>query len=171
MAFYGWPIAQCQSPSTSLDRQLQAGIRVLDIRLSIVDSQLISYHGIYPERTLFAEILSTVHTFLTTPSTSRETVVMSIKQEDSDARLFSKLVHQEIVTSPGGLAMWYLENRIPTLGEVRGKIVMFSRFSVNGYGWDNAGIGIHPPIWPDNDRQGFTWNCRETLVRTHDWYV
>jgi 1-phosphatidylinositol phosphodiesterase len=171
MAFYGWPIAQCQSPSTPLERQLHSGIRVLDIRLAIVDSHLISYHGVYPERTLFSEILSTVHTFLTTPSTSRETIVMSIKQEDSDPQRFSKLVRQEIVASPGGLDMWYLENRIPTLGEVRGKVVMFSRFGGNGYGWDNAAIGIHPPIWPDNDKLGFTWNCQDTLVQTHDWYV
>jgi 1-phosphatidylinositol phosphodiesterase len=96
---------------------------------------------------------------------------MSIKQEDSDPQRFSKLVRQEIVASPGGLDMWYLENRIPTLGEVRGKVVMFSRFGGNGYGWDNAAIGIHPPIWPDNDKLGFTWNCQDTLVQTHDWYA
>ncbi|KAG2075909.1 PLC-like phosphodiesterase [Suillus decipiens] len=171
MAFYGWPIAQCQSPSTPLERQLHSGIRVLDIRLAIVDSRLVSYHGVYPERTLFAEILSTVYTYLTTTSTSRETVVMSIKQEDSDTQRFSELVRQEIVASPGGLGMWYLENRIPTLGEVRGKVVMFRRFGGNDYGWDNAAIGIHPPIWPDNDRLGFTWNCQDTLVQTHDWYA
>lgn len=171
MAFYGWPIAQCQSPSTSLERQLHSGIRVLDIRLAIVDSHLISYHGIYPERALFAEILSTVHTFLTAPSTSGETIVMSIKQEDSDTHRFSNLVRQEIVASSGGLGMWYLEHRLPTLGEVRGKVVMFSRFGGNGDGWDNAAIGIHPPIWPDNDRNGFIWNCQDALVQTHDWYA
>ncbi|OJA07601.1 hypothetical protein AZE42_06270 [Rhizopogon vesiculosus] len=171
MAFYGWPISQCQSQSTPLERQLHAGIRVLDIRLAIVDSRLISYHGIYPERAPFAEILSTVHTFLTTPSTSRETIVMSIKQEDSDTRRFSKLVREEIITSPGGLGMWYLENRIPTLGEVRGKVVMFSRFGDNGYDWDNGAIGIHPPIWPDSDKLGFTWNCQNTMVQTQDWYA
>ncbi|KAJ8584469.1 PLC-like phosphodiesterase [Rhizopogon salebrosus TDB-379] len=171
MAFYGWPISQCQSPSTPLERQLHSGIRVLDIRLAIVDSRLISYHGVYPERAPFAEILSTVHAFLTTPSTSRETIVMSIKQEDSDTRRFSNLVREEIIASPGGLGMWYLQNRIPTLGEVRGKVVMFSRFGGNGHGWDNAAIGIHPPIWPDSDKLGFTWNCHNTMVQTQDCYA
>ncbi|KAG1736766.1 PLC-like phosphodiesterase [Suillus lakei] len=171
MAFYGWPISQCQSLSTSLERQLHSGIRVLDIRLAIVDSHLISYHGVYPERAPFAEILSTVHTFLTTPLTSRETIVVSIKQEDSDPQRFTELVRQEIVASPGGLGMWYLENRLPTLGEVRGKVVMFSRFGGNGYGWDNAAIGIHPPLWPDSDKLGFTWNCQDALVQIHDWYA
>ncbi|KAG1748954.1 PLC-like phosphodiesterase [Suillus paluster] len=171
MAFYGWPISQCQSLSTPLERQLHSGIRVLDIRLAIVDSRLISYHGIYPERTPFAEILSTVHMFLIAPSTSRETIVMSIKQEDSDPQRFTSLVRAEILASPGGLGMWYLENRIPTLGEVRGKVVMFSRFGGNGDGWDNAAIGIHPPIWPDSDKLGFTWNCQNTLVQTQDWYA
>ncbi|KAG0705319.1 PLC-like phosphodiesterase [Suillus ampliporus] len=171
MAFYGWPISQCQSLSTPLERQLHSGIRVLDIRLAIVDSRLISYHGIYPEHAPFAEILSIVHTFLTAPSTSRETIVMSIKQEDFNTQLFTKLVREEIMASPGGLGMWYLENRIPTLGEVRGKVVMFSRFGGNGHGWDNAAIGIHPPIWPNSDKLGFAWNCQSTLVQTQDWYA
>ena len=96
---------------------------------------------------------------------------MSIKQEDSDSRRFSELVREEIIASQGGLAMWYLEHRIPTLGEVRGKVVMFSRFGGNGYGWDDSAIGIHPPIWPDSDRLGFTWNCQDTMVQTQDWYV
>lgn len=169
MAFYGWPISQCQS--TPLEGQLQSGIRVLDIRLAIVDSRLISYHGIYPERAPFTEILSTVYTFLTTPSTSRETIVISIKQEDSDTQRFSKLVREEIIASPGGLGMWYLENRIPMLGEVRGRAVMLSRFGDDGDGWYNGAIGIHPPIWPDSDKLGFTWDCQNTMVRTQDWYV
>jgi len=96
---------------------------------------------------------------------------MSIKQEDSDSQRFTKLVRKEINASSGGMGMWYLENRIPTLGEVRGKVVMFSRFGGNGDGWDNAAIGIHPPIWPDSHKLGFTWSCHNTLVQTQDWYA
>ena len=46
MAFYGWPVAQCQSIDTPLSVQLESGIRVLDIRLALVKDHLIAYHGI-----------------------------------------------------------------------------------------------------------------------------
>ncbi|CCM05793.1 uncharacterized protein FIBRA_08026 [Fibroporia radiculosa] len=175
MAFYGWPISQCQSLATPLAVQLQSGIRVLDIRLAVVDSRLIAFHGIYPQRTPFQEILATIHSFLTAPATCRETLVMSIKQEDflkTPAALFSQLVHDEIVNGPGGLGMWFLENRVPHLGDVRGKVVMFSRFGGSGDGWEGGleGLGMHPTVWPDSAKSGFAWQCKNTLVRTHDWY-
>lgn len=99
---------------------------------------------------------------------------MSIKQEDfttTSAQSFSKLVHDEIFSGPGGVDMWFLKNRIPTLGEVRGKVIMFSRFGGDGSGWEDGleGLGIHPTIWPDSEKYGFSWDCKNTLVRTHDW--
>ncbi|KAJ8495569.1 hypothetical protein ONZ45_g12805 [Pleurotus djamor] len=173
MAFYGWPISQCQSRSTTLPVQLQSGIRVLDVRLAIIDGRLISYHGVYPQKTPFQEILEGIHSFFQT--SPRETIVMSIKQEDF-ARTpppdFSKLVHEEIFNGPGGKDMWFFANRIPKLGEVRGKVVLLSRFGGNGDGWEGGleGLGIHPTTWPDSEKSGFTWNCKDTLVRMHDWY-
>jgi 1-phosphatidylinositol phosphodiesterase len=176
MAFYGWPVSQCQSLSTPLPIQLQSGIRVFDIRLAVVNNQLVAYHGSYPERTTFQDILDSIHDFLTSPATSGETVVMSIKQEDFTSTpppLFSRLVHEEIYMGPGGMETWFLKNRIPTLGEVRGKIVMLSRFGGDGDGWKDGleGMGIHPTTWPDSQKSGFTWQCSDTTVRTHDWQV
>jgi 1-phosphatidylinositol phosphodiesterase len=176
MAFYGWPVSQCQDLSTPLAAQLQLGIRVVDIRLAIIDGRLIAYHGIYPQRTPFKEILATVHSFLTAPSTSRETIVMSIKQEDFAKNSyidFSRLVHDEIANGPGARGMWFFKNRIPILGEVRGKVVLFSRFGGDGEGWDEGleGLGIHPLVWPDSKKSGFSWQCKNTLIKTHDWCV
>ncbi|KAM5542633.1 hypothetical protein V8D89_003594 [Ganoderma adspersum] len=175
LALYGWPFAQCQSPSTTLDVQLAAGIRVIDVRLAVVDGVLVAYHDIWPQRTPFQQMLSTLQAFLTAPTTSRETVVMSIKQEDyktTPLLTFSQSVHDEIMNGPGGFAMWFLENRIPLLGEVRGKVVMLSRFGGDGSVWENGleGLGIHPTAWPDSDEAGFTWTLKGTLVRTQDWY-
>lgn len=174
MAFYGWPISQCQSPDTPLSTQLLSGIRVLDIRLAIINGSLIAYHGIFPQRTPFQSILASVHTFLSAPATSQETIVMSIKQEDfavTPSKTFSHVVRAELERGPGGKDMWFLENRIPKLGEVRGKVVMFSRFGGNGEDWENGleGIGMHPTTWPDSEKHGFSWDCKGTLVRTHDW--
>ena len=86
--------------------------------------------------------------------------------------IFSQRVRDEIAASEGGMDMWYLANRVPALGEVRGKVVMFSRFGGDGNGWKNGldGMGIHPTTWPDSKKDGFTWECRNTLVQTHDWY-
>ena len=174
MAFYGWPVSQCQALTTPLAVQLASGIRVLDIRLAVKDEKLVAYHGLYPQRAPFQEILTTIHAFLTAPETNSETIVMSIMQEDfATVRgdVFSKLVHEEIFSGPGGSDMWFLENRIPLLGQVRGKVVMFSRFGGNGDGWEGGleGIGIHPTTWPDSEKSGFSWDCKNTLVRTHDW--
>lgn len=174
MALYGWPISQCQS--TTLSVQLADGIRVLDIRLGIKDGHLVAYHGQFPERTAFQAILSDLHTFLTAPSSARETVVVSIKQEDfatQSPQTFSALVRTEIEAGPGGKGMWFLENRVPTLGEVRGKVILFSRFGGDGAGWEGGleGMGIHPTSWPDSSKEIFSWTCKDVLVRTQDWCV
>lgn len=176
MAFYGWPISQCQSPTTPLAVQLQSGIRVLDIRLAVINSRLIAYHGIYPQRTPFKDIQRTIHDFLTAPETCRETIVMFMKQEDfatTKPSTFSRTVHGEMLSGPGGRDMWFLENRVPILGDVRGKVVLVSRFGGNGDGWEGGleGLGIHPTTWPDSAKGGFTWECKDTHVRTHDWYA
>lgn len=176
MAFYGWPISQCQSLATPLAVQLQCGIRVLDIRLAVKNSRLIAYHGLYPQRASFQEILATINTFLASDVGCSETIVMSIKQEDYatvPGETFSHLVHEEISHGPGGRDMWFLDDRVPLLGEVRGKVILFSRFGGDGEGWEGGveGIGIHPTTWPDSERSGFTWDCKNTQVRTHDWFV
>ncbi|KAI0259923.1 PLC-like phosphodiesterase [Gloeopeniophorella convolvens] len=175
MAFYGWPVSQCQAVSTPLATQLLSGIRVLDIRLSIKKGRLIAYHGQYPQRATFKSIVKDLHSFLTSPQSSRETIVVSVKQEDYDSHTpeaFSAKVREEVEDGPGGMGMWFLENRIPTLGEVRGKAIMFSRFGVDGGAWEGGleGIGIHPTNWPDSEKDGFTWDCKDVLVRTQDWY-
>ena len=176
MAFYGWPVSQCQSVTTPLLVQLNCGIRVLDIRLAKKKGKLFVYHGQYPQRTPFQSILADLHTFLTSPRSARETIVVSIKQEDYDTHPpenFSTLVRDEIEASPGGMGVWYLENRIPTLGEVRGKAIMFSRFGVDGGAWEGGleGMGIHPTTWPDSVKEPFSWTCKDVLVRTQDWHV
>ena len=108
---------------------------------------------------------------------------MSLKQEDAaltPAPFFSQLVRDTIANGPGGWddsksdtnkGMWFLENRIPKLGEVRGKVVMLSRFGGDGTGWENGleGIGIHPTTWPDSEKNGFEWELKGTIVKTHDW--
>ncbi|KAG8953988.1 hypothetical protein FRC04_000972 [Tulasnella sp. 424] len=204
MAIYGFPFAQCQRQP--LLTQLQAGIRVIDIRLAIVNgTTLTSFHGIISEKTLFSDILATLYTYLQSEEGKSECVVMSIKQEDfatNPAALFSQLVHDAIFNSSlegnlkekgirkdttGGQplpphsptaaatsssdSMWYLENRVPSLGEVRGKIILFSRFG-DGTGWTNGieGMGIWNTTWPDSVTPGWNWDVKDTTFQSQDWY-
>ena len=175
MAFYGWPVSQCQSVETPLPVQFANGIRMVDIRLAVKHGELIAYHGTYPQRATFQSILTDIHDFLSAPETCRETLVISIKQEDygkHDAHLFSSKVKEEVEAGPGGMGMWFWENRIPYLGEVRGKAIMFSRFGADGREWGGLEpMGINPTTWPDSRKLGFSWQCKDTLVRTQDWYV
>jgi 1-phosphatidylinositol phosphodiesterase len=97
---------------------------------------------------------------------------MSILEEGQylgSSPLFSPLVRDALFSPPSRKSLWYLENRIPTLGEVRGKAVLFSRFGGHGEGWPDNKIGIHPPLWPDSAKDGFEWEMADTRVRVHDW--
>ncbi|KIO20214.1 hypothetical protein M407DRAFT_16011 [Tulasnella calospora MUT 4182] len=204
MAIYGFPFAQCQRQP--LLTQLRAGIRVIDIRLAIVNgTTLTSYHGVINQKTLFSDILATLYAFLQSEEGKSECVVMSIKQEDfatNPAALFSQLVHDAIFGSslagnlkdkgirkdttggeplpphsPTAAAtsssrnMWYLENRVPYLGQVRGKIILFSRFG-DGTGWENGleGMGIWNTTWPNSVTPGWNWDVKDTTFQSQDWY-
>jgi len=149
---------------------------MLDIRIILYKGKLVAFHGATPERATFESILSDVCSFIRSPAGRQETVIMSIMEEDSflpSSPQFSHLVHDAIFSPPSDRDLWYLENRIPTLGEVRGKIVLFSRFGKDGEGWEGGlnGIGIHPPIWPDSRREGFEWEIENARVRVQDWYA
>jgi len=65
---------------------------------------------------------------------------------------------------------WFTENRIPTLGEVRNKVVLLRRFCLddslkgenNGAGW-----AIDGESWPDNCADG---TCSSGEIRVQDFY-
>lgn len=208
MALYGWPFAACQNSNQSVLSQLQSGIRVFDVRLGVATNNILTaYHDIISEKVLFSDIVATFSAFLSSEAGENETVVMSIKQEDSSSvspDLFTSLVGQEIVATSdlsnlvgkgvttlttGGQPlpppksgavstssvgdMWFLENRVPTLKEVRGKIILFTRFGYDGLDWPAGlnGMGIQPTQWPDSNPNGFTWTCGDVTFQMQDWYV
>lgn len=68
LALFGWPISTCQSPESSIEKQLSDGIRYLDIRLAPKGQpgkeRLLAYHGITDERIEFGKVLQECYTFL-----------------------------------------------------------------------------------------------------------
>jgi 1-phosphatidylinositol phosphodiesterase len=149
-----------------LSKQLASGVRFLDVRLAAKDGKLCAYHPTAPhvQRLSFQKILGMMQTFLRAPASALETLVVSIMQGQTrnavPEAVFAGMVRAEIARGPGGRGMWFLENRVPTLGEVRGRVVLLSRFG-------DEGMRITP--WPRNRKEGFVGWCGETAVRVHDW--
>lgn len=164
-ALYGWPISACQESTSSIAIQLSRGIRFLDIRLALKGTPgnqlLYAFHGVTDQKIEFSAVLSQVYAFLT--ANGGETVLMSVKQENNMPG-FLDSVFTYINKNPSA---WYLGTGIPKLGDVRGKIVLISRF---GSSTSQPG-GIHPPIWPDSSPTPFDYTLPDgTLVQTQDWY-
>lgn len=129
-------IFQCQDASVAT--QLIYGYRYLDIRLVLEkrsgQETLVLKHNIARCKTSnspFAgtltldDVLRDVYAFLDAHPT--ETVILCMKAENSkdDVAEIQKVLYETIGKDP---EHWYLKNEIPTLGEVRGKIVLATRF-------------------------------------------
>lgn len=129
--------SRCQS--LSIADQLSAGVRFLDIRLKLQDGGLNVYHGVVDQHLTFDEVLADCKAFLT--AHPGEVILMSIKQEDDDNASFPSAIAEMIAEDS---ALWYTQNRLPTLGEVRGKIILVRRYS-------GAAIGINcADNWADS---------------------
>lgn len=126
MSFYGGDIGQCQS--MSLATQLQSGIRVLDVRCRHMRNRFRIYHGIADQHAWFYEVLNTVVDFLEKhPS---ETVLMRVKEENNSSgsnRPFQDTFRIEY-WGKYMKYMWLGKSKNPTLGDMRGKIVILQDF-------------------------------------------
>ena len=127
--------------------QLKAGIRAWDMRLGNkhlnLDLQckapdLWTFHGIMCQFEKFSDILATAATFLDVhPS---ETLVMRVRQENGENSDFSTIVEAKMDAFP---ELFYDGDNVnPTLGEIRGKIVLFRDYSgsARGIPWQSLNI-------------------------------
>ena len=128
-----WVIAQTHT----IKNQLKLGVRWLDIRVRAQKKEngyyLGVYHGKYYLKLSFYSVLKSAKAFLEENPT--ETVIVMIKQEDShlSSTDFSQEIYKRLKTI--GLEHFYLEeNTLPTMGEVRGKIIIFRRFGLGELG-------------------------------------
>lgn len=120
---YGGDIPQTQS--MSLQTQLDAGIRFLDIRCRYIDGSFAIHHGSVFLHTMFGDVLNTATKFL--KNHPGETIFMRIKQEHSEVsnHTFNQTLNQYMDRYPG--YFFDSQNRTntnPTLAEMRGKIVI-----------------------------------------------
>lgn len=122
----------CQD--TTLEDQLDFGVRFLDIRLVNYQSKLVVCHGFINQDLAFSNVLSTLSKFLTAQPT--ETILVSVKEEAkaiASTVSFEKLLSNEIKDSKVSFS---LERTLPTLGAARGKAILLSRYENNTMGVD-----------------------------------
>ena len=126
-------------------KQLQMGYRYLDIRLAVDNKNVVSgesprlkfMHGFANCKTgnkrtaplLYLDsVLADCYSFL--DENPSETVVFVVKKDHGDESLaeFQAILDTYISANS---EKWFTENRIPSLGEVRGKLVLARRYNVN----------------------------------------
>lgn len=156
---------RCQS--LTIREQLEAGFRYLDIRLNEENGKLYFYHsfakcktGILPweDALELQTVLEQVYGFLINhPS---ETILFVVKQEGAgDIALFQKILQEYIEKKP---EMWLLTNKVPTVGEARGKLVLFRRYADKVGLKEDSGIALN---WSDQGGKEFQVNNLQKEIR------
>ncbi|XP_066501075.1 1-phosphatidylinositol phosphodiesterase-like [Hoplias malabaricus] len=121
MARYGGPASECQA--WTLEDQLKAGIRYLDLRVFAFEGKLYLMHGVIYQYSTFTEALNTIKTFLTNyPS---EAVLVRVKPDMWDKSKVEGLVMKVIANN----ANVWVQPTLPNIGQIRGKIVFVQKDS------------------------------------------
>ncbi|MCR5154045.1 MAG: phosphatidylinositol-specific phospholipase C domain-containing protein [Lachnospiraceae bacterium] len=147
---------QCQD--TTIKEQLMNGFRFFDLRTALCTNDdgsagLCMMHGpghckneIGKNLTL-REILADVYDFLEAHP-SEGVVIMVSRERDADSfDETRKVLYNEIALNKD---KWYLGNTIPSIGEIRGKIVLATRFYDGSFK-----EGVDPGLNLDSKSQGF----------------
>jgi len=131
---------KCQD--ASIGDQLLMGVRFLDIRLGENNGTLSVIHGFIDEKQSAENVFATCLGYLR--DHPQEGLLVSVKNEraSSDNAVFEKAL-KNLISSFSGNA-FRLSQSLPTkLGEIRGKIVIFSRYASSsigipcGEGWND----------------------------------
>ncbi len=134
--------AKCQG--LNLIEQFHRGVRFIDIRCRHYKNAFTIHHGIIYQQLNFNDVITICQKFLQNyPS---ECIVMSVKEEhdpNHNTQSFEQTFQNYVHNSPPNL--WYLQDKIPQLGNVRGKIVLLRRFSAKP-----PSFGINVNQWDDN---------------------
>ncbi|HYO70313.1 MAG TPA: phosphatidylinositol-specific phospholipase C domain-containing protein [Archangium sp.] len=133
-AVTGAELSLVLTQSLGLRAQLDAGIRVLDIRARHIGNAFTIHHGPYYLAANFDEVLGTAVQFLQEhPS---ETILMRLKEEhepESNTRSFIDTFKAYRDQPSYDRSIWR-GTTVPALGQVRGKIVILDEFSRGVYG-------------------------------------
>jgi len=138
---------RCQTLSI-FDQLFLKGVRFLDIRCRIDAERLRICHGVADQNLWLEDVLDQCLLFLRlNPS---ESIIMSVKKEKSgdDENRFEELFYQKYYNT--NTRLWYGENKVPSLSDVRGRIILFRRFASQNTAFPARGIDACPNNWGDN---------------------
>ncbi|WP_029512479.1 hypothetical protein [Mycoplasmopsis iners] len=132
--FFGFAWAQTQVWDFS--EQLKAGIRFFDLRLMGFDGNLALAHGAVYANIHFNNVMQKFKEFLA--AHPRETIIIRIKEENVDPSKYSANDRRNwinkvmaVMDSYRSIMFDYLDkpdSYVPTLGEARGKVLVFNNF-------------------------------------------
>ncbi|KAL1890664.1 hypothetical protein Cpir12675_005299 [Ceratocystis pirilliformis] len=175
---------ELQSQKSPLNVQLHSGIRYFDISGRIVNNDLQVYHRDTPTGYNFGDVFSTIFGFL--DANPREVVILRIQKEYFYDRTsaFSQVLNKYL--TPGTLLGNAAANRvyvpsgdkarIPTLGELRGRLVILQDFKKKdsfryfGIPWSSSTISSYSfrPS-PGNVLKGARWSLTQCSLRKIGW--
>lgn len=145
-------ITKCQH--TDISRQLNMGVRLLDIRMELKNNTFVVVHAIidcrkkrfpFSEKITFTDVLNDCLAFL--DKNPSETILVSVKEDDGhNGDVFYEKFYEQFIAPHKN--RWFLENRFPTLGECRGKLVLLRRCGLGNFGKDTD-TGLDLSHWPD----------------------
>ncbi|AET69804.1 periplasmic component of the Tol biopolymer transport system [Desulfosporosinus orientis DSM 765] len=150
-AQHGFLAIKCQD--LKISEQLDAGVRYLDIRCRKINNSFTIHHDCVYQNMNFDDVMGYCQTFFEKhPS---ETIVMRVKDEysanDDNCTLdFEQIFRNYVNKYPN---MWYLDTTIPSLADVRGKIVLLRNFTlaagITSYGinYDNIQNEDEYSVW------------------------
>ncbi|EME7218975.1 hypothetical protein A5816_001349 [Enterococcus sp. 3G1_DIV0629] len=123
-----------RTQSIDIRRQLDNGIRFLDIRARAIDDVFTMHHGAYYLNQNFGDVLNKTVAFLR--DNPEEVVYMRLKQEYSSVNdhTFNHILNTRYLQDSRWRDYFYYGNANPTLSETRGKIVIFRNFLGNNVG-------------------------------------
>jgi 1-phosphatidylinositol phosphodiesterase len=131
MAHYGGDAVQTQS--MRLWEQLYSGIRALDIRCRHYYNTFTIHHGEVYQHANFDDVLETAQRFLRATDYT-ETIIMRVTEEyepKGNTVSFAATFLAYASKYPG--LIWGYDDNNPTLGQVRGKVVILQDFLPGGY--------------------------------------
>ncbi len=144
----------CRCQSLTVKEQLELGIRLFDIRLYKSGSTFYLCHSLADcfceadkkTKLTFEKVLEDFREFLT--ENPNETLIVSIKQDRGIMnRFFFPAFYEKHIV--GNEKQWYLENRLPTVGECRGKMVLMRRCKVFPWWKKDKSCGLDFSHWRD----------------------
>ncbi|MGN0078226.1 MAG: phosphatidylinositol-specific phospholipase C domain-containing protein [Coriobacteriales bacterium] len=134
-----------------IDEQLTAGIRFFDIRVGIdglEDRDPYINHGgtVCLDRNdkwlRLSAVVKDMKSFL--EANPSETVIMMVSNSNGDTDNQTSSLYKQISDNPG---LFYTSSKVPTLGEARGKIVLFTRFEPSGDDASKIDYGLCLSSW------------------------